>query len=412
MTRPRREHLPTSPAAQSHGRPEPASPRGSYARRVRRRMLEGLLVALLSSIVVPATPGGAQVAEQEVVALVIEGTGFGHGRGMSQWGAYGRAVNGAPVVDDDPQRLLRRHDARLGGDVVADPGPPPRPRRRRHRRGDLDEQGGDGGAPDDRLRRVASEGDGDGEPLRHLGAIDGRLPGSDDHGLDTHRRQRRRSGHVHDDRRTSDGSRRQRARPVRQRRLGHPLPGADPADPRQRRQPPSGQRRPRRELPPRRRAARGVDELGQRRRRCRDQRAAGPGGGGALVRPGAEPLRQLRRLRHDVRHPDLPGLRRRRPALQRRRRRRPAVAPARAATPRSSAPTRTGRSPTRRAVSGVRRAAPSCRPSSRRRTGRAPPAARSRRSTTRSTTCRRTPTTAGHESSTATSSPPPTGSAR
>ena len=43
----------------------------------------------------PAPSAAAQVApEQEVVGLVIEGTGFGHGRGMSQWGAYGRAVNG------------------------------------------------------------------------------------------------------------------------------------------------------------------------------------------------------------------------------------------------------------------------------------------------------------------------------
>ncbi len=37
----------------------------------------------------------AQVApEREVVALIVEGTGIGHGRGLSQWGAYGRAVNG------------------------------------------------------------------------------------------------------------------------------------------------------------------------------------------------------------------------------------------------------------------------------------------------------------------------------
>ena len=62
---------------------------------MRRRMLGGLLVVMASVIVAPAPSVPAQVApEREVVGLVIEGTGFGHGRGMSQWGAYGRAVNG------------------------------------------------------------------------------------------------------------------------------------------------------------------------------------------------------------------------------------------------------------------------------------------------------------------------------
>lgn len=38
---------------------------------------------------VAAAPGDAA----EPVALVVEGTGYGHGRGMSQWGSYGWAVN-------------------------------------------------------------------------------------------------------------------------------------------------------------------------------------------------------------------------------------------------------------------------------------------------------------------------------
>ncbi|MEM8745530.1 MAG: SpoIID/LytB domain-containing protein [Actinomycetota bacterium] len=35
----------------------------------------------------------ADESPDEVIALVLEGTGFGHGRGMSQWGAYGYAVD-------------------------------------------------------------------------------------------------------------------------------------------------------------------------------------------------------------------------------------------------------------------------------------------------------------------------------
>lgn len=35
----------------------------------------------------------AEAAPNDVVAVVVEGTGFGHGRGMSQWGAYGYAVD-------------------------------------------------------------------------------------------------------------------------------------------------------------------------------------------------------------------------------------------------------------------------------------------------------------------------------
>ncbi|WP_116947255.1 SpoIID/LytB domain-containing protein [Jiangella endophytica] len=53
-------------------------------------------VAVLLAALVPAAPAAAA----EVVTLpssgevAIEGRGFGHGRGMSQWGAYGAAVSG------------------------------------------------------------------------------------------------------------------------------------------------------------------------------------------------------------------------------------------------------------------------------------------------------------------------------
>ena len=55
------------------------------------------MLAVVASVVSSSRPRRRPPrsrAEQEVVGLVIEGTGFGHGRGMSQWGAYGRAVNG------------------------------------------------------------------------------------------------------------------------------------------------------------------------------------------------------------------------------------------------------------------------------------------------------------------------------
>ena len=38
-------------------------------------------------------PTPAEAAGDDIVAIVVEGTGNGHGRGMSQWGAYGYAVD-------------------------------------------------------------------------------------------------------------------------------------------------------------------------------------------------------------------------------------------------------------------------------------------------------------------------------
>jgi peptidoglycan hydrolase-like amidase len=60
-----------------------------------RGVIASLVVVAASTTALPAPSVEAQVApEQNVVALIVEGTGNGHGRGMSQWGAYGRAVNG------------------------------------------------------------------------------------------------------------------------------------------------------------------------------------------------------------------------------------------------------------------------------------------------------------------------------
>lgn len=59
-----------------------------------------VVAVLLGALVTPGTSGvpgtatpTANAAASDIIALVVEGTGFGHGRGMSQWGAYGWAVD-------------------------------------------------------------------------------------------------------------------------------------------------------------------------------------------------------------------------------------------------------------------------------------------------------------------------------
>ncbi len=61
-----------------------------------RRAAAFVVAAVLGAMLLPFAPGGtskASAASTDVVAVVVEGTGFGHGRGMSQWGAYGWAVD-------------------------------------------------------------------------------------------------------------------------------------------------------------------------------------------------------------------------------------------------------------------------------------------------------------------------------
>lgn len=62
---------------------------------MRFRLASIFASALIVATVIAPVPATAQTAPtNEVVALLVEGVGNGHGRGMSQWGAYGRAVNG------------------------------------------------------------------------------------------------------------------------------------------------------------------------------------------------------------------------------------------------------------------------------------------------------------------------------
>lgn len=61
-------------------------------RRVATRA--ALLIGFVGVIAVPAlSPAEASGSPTDIIAFEIEGTGYGHGRGLSQWGAYGYAVD-------------------------------------------------------------------------------------------------------------------------------------------------------------------------------------------------------------------------------------------------------------------------------------------------------------------------------
>ena len=66
-------------------------------RRSGARVAAALTAVALATSLVVALPGSgdrsAEAAPADIIAIVIEGTGNGHGRGMSQWGAYGYAVD-------------------------------------------------------------------------------------------------------------------------------------------------------------------------------------------------------------------------------------------------------------------------------------------------------------------------------
>ncbi|MEM1333471.1 MAG: SpoIID/LytB domain-containing protein, partial [Actinomycetota bacterium] len=63
---------------------------------IRRLVVASALAASVLVVPTSASPSGTVVASgasSDIIAFVIEGTGFGHGRGLSQWGAYGHAVD-------------------------------------------------------------------------------------------------------------------------------------------------------------------------------------------------------------------------------------------------------------------------------------------------------------------------------
>ena len=80
------------------------------ATRVHRRLLIGLLAAVVLLIAVPAAEASSQTA------FTITGRGWGHGIGMSQWGAYGLAKHGSTY-----QEILRHYYTGIGFMKVGDP---------------------------------------------------------------------------------------------------------------------------------------------------------------------------------------------------------------------------------------------------------------------------------------------------
>ncbi len=83
--------------------------------RVAAIAVSGLVVALVLPLVSASgapTVSAAPPGNDQIVAFVARGLGNGHGRGLSQWGAYGRAVNGG-------QSWTQILDTYYGGTVPA-----------------------------------------------------------------------------------------------------------------------------------------------------------------------------------------------------------------------------------------------------------------------------------------------------
>ena len=101
--RPTASSRPAQPATQAPQTPGTAARRGARPDRTLRRLVAGLSTAALSGTLAVAALGAgapAAAAAEEVTTrpesglFTIQGRGFGHGRGMSQWGAYGAAEAG------------------------------------------------------------------------------------------------------------------------------------------------------------------------------------------------------------------------------------------------------------------------------------------------------------------------------
>src|SRR3954468_5525494 len=66
---------------------------------MRRMRIAAVAVAALALVLPPALLSGAKAATEPDITPIngvfrLEGHGYGHGRGMSQWGAYGAATAG------------------------------------------------------------------------------------------------------------------------------------------------------------------------------------------------------------------------------------------------------------------------------------------------------------------------------
>ena len=67
----------------------------------------GTALAVVAGTLALGAPGSptpsVSAAPNDIIAVVIDGTGYGHGRGMSQWGAYGYAVDHGWDWQSDPR---------------------------------------------------------------------------------------------------------------------------------------------------------------------------------------------------------------------------------------------------------------------------------------------------------------------
>ena len=72
-----------------------------------------VLITLSAALSIEANPVAADSGE--IVGYVVRGVGNGHGRGLSQWGAFGRATD-----PDDPQSWEQILDTYYGGTIAGD----------------------------------------------------------------------------------------------------------------------------------------------------------------------------------------------------------------------------------------------------------------------------------------------------
>ena len=90
-------------------RPRFAAPNRSWIRRLLGAAIAGTVFG--SSAVLTTIPARADSAVSvKSASFTIRGAGWGHGWGMSQYGAYGAARKG-PVLEANPCFLLSRHSA-------------------------------------------------------------------------------------------------------------------------------------------------------------------------------------------------------------------------------------------------------------------------------------------------------------
>ncbi|HEX4980070.1 MAG TPA: hypothetical protein VFV63_00145, partial [Ilumatobacteraceae bacterium] len=62
-------------------------------RSAARLLVVAAIIAAITPVLTPREVAAAPGDANEIVAVVVDGVGNGHGRGLSQWGSFGWAVN-------------------------------------------------------------------------------------------------------------------------------------------------------------------------------------------------------------------------------------------------------------------------------------------------------------------------------